>query len=45
MFTGTGVLDLSQCGITDTMVEKIAARLTENSSLKQVDREQFTETA
>ena len=37
MFTGTGVLDLSQCGITDAMVEKIAAGLTENSSLKQLD--------
>ena len=34
MFTGTGVLDLSQCGITDAM---IAAGLTENSSLKQLD--------
>ena len=37
MYTGTGVLDLSQCGITDAMVEKIAAGLTENSSLKQLD--------
>ena len=37
MFTGIGVLDLSQCGITDAMVEKIAAGLTENSSLKQLD--------
>ena len=37
MFTGTGVLDLSQCGITDAMAEKIATGLTENSSLKQLD--------
>ena len=37
MFTGIGVLDLSECGITDAMVEKIAAGLTENSSLKQLD--------
>ena len=37
MFTGTGVLDLSECGITDVMVEKIAGGLTKNSSLKQLD--------
>ena len=37
LFTGTRVLDLSECGITDAMVEKIAAGLTENSSLKQLD--------
>jgi len=37
MFTGIGVLDLSECGITDAMVEKIAAGLIENSSLKQLD--------
>ena len=37
MFTGTGVLDLSECSITDAMVKKIAAGLMENSSLKQLD--------
>ena len=37
MYTGTGVLDLSQCGITDGLVKKIAAGLTENSPLKQLD--------
>ena len=36
MFTGTGVLDLSECGVTDTMVKKITAGLTKNSSLKQL---------
>ena len=37
MFTGTEVLDLSDCGITDAIVEKIAAGLKENCSLKQLD--------
>ena len=37
MCTGSGVLDLSGCGISDAVVEKIAAGLTDNSSLKQLD--------
>ena len=37
MFTGIGVLDLSGCSITDAEVEKIAAGLTSNSSLKELD--------
>ena len=42
MFTGTGVLDLSGCSITDAEVEKIAAGLKGNSSLKELDLSENT---
>ena len=37
ILTGPGVLDLSQCSITDIEVRKLAAGLTDNSSLEELD--------
>ena len=37
ILTGPGVFDLSQCSVTDVEVRKLAAGLTENSSLEELD--------